>query len=115
MDIVLFLFLFVFTLFLFIIGFFNIFIKNDRDKFLFSLISGIFFFILMVQSLNIELITYDANTGTWVAYRIADHSLEFLVPMGVNFVMGSLSFINSIILLAPIWNKNFKKKDLKGF
>jgi hypothetical protein len=115
MDIVLYLFLFVFSLFLFIIGFFNIFLKRDNDKFLFSLISGIFFLILMIQSLNIELITYDSNLGTWVVYQMAANGYEYLFPMGISFIMSAISFINCFTLLPSIWNRNFKNSDLKGF
>lgn len=116
MEVQLFLFLFVFTLFLFVIGFFGVFIRQPADRAMFCVISGILFLILMIQSLNLEYIVYDPNIPDFVSYKYAQNGFEYLFPMGINFIMGSISLVNTFILLAPIWNRNIKNSDMpKGF
>lgn len=116
MDIVLYLFLFVATLFCFLIGMFGIFTNDAQIKFMFSGVSLVFFAILSIQSLNIELITYDANIPDWVVYRMAEHGYEFLVPMAISIILFLISFFNTWILASTLWNRNLRGVKIpKGF
>ncbi len=90
-------------------------VKNPQDKFLLFIVSGVFFLALMIQSFNIELIVYDTNTQEYISYRSAEHSLDYLLPMGICFLCSAFSLLSAFTNIVPIWNKNFKNSDLKGF
>ncbi len=90
-------------------------IRNPQDKFLLFIVSGVFFLALMIQSLNIEYILYDPNTLEFISYRLAEHGYEYIFLMGINFLASAFSLLSALINLVPIWNRNLRKGDLKGF
>lgn len=116
MEITTFLFAFIFVFFLWFVGLFNIFTRDDSIRFLFSVISGIFYLILLVQSLNLTQDTYDTNLGIWVTNSMSANGFEFWVFGGLCFILGAISLLNVFILGVPLWNRLFRKGDIpKGF
>ncbi len=83
----------------FIIFLISVFYKSDYQlQGVFAGISFIFFAILTIQSFNIEISYYDPNTQTFIYDRVANRSLEYLVPMGISLVLMIFSLLNVFII-----------------
>jgi len=83
----------------FIIFLISIFYKSDYQlQGVFAGISFIFFAMLAIQSLNIEVSYYDTNTGAFVYDRMQQNGYEFWVPLGICLVLMIFSLLNVFIL-----------------
>ena len=103
--------LFVVAFIIFLISIF--WTKDTQLQGIFAGISFIFFAILTIQSFNIESILYDPNTGDFIYYRVADHSLEYLVPMGICLVFMIFSLLNVFIIFSfKAWNRAIIQKPM---
>jgi len=98
----------------FIIFLISIFYKSDYQlQGIFAGISFIFFAILTIQSFNIEFILYDLDTSSFIYYRVADHSLEYLVPMGICLIFMIFSLLNVFIIFSfKAWNRAIIQKPM---
>jgi len=103
--------LFVISFIIFLISIF--YTKDYQIQGIFAGISFIFFAILSIQSLNIEISYYDTNSGTFIYDRPANRNLEYLVPMGISLVLMIFSFLNVFIIFTyKAWNKNITQKPM---
>ncbi len=84
----------------FIIFLISIFYKSDYQlQGVMAGISFVFFAILSIQSLNIQVSYYDPNTNTFVYDRLQQSGgLEFFVPLGICLVLMIFSLLNVFIL-----------------
>lgn len=104
MEIASYSFFFVVVLFIFALARFVI--RDLQEKAMYYVVSSIFFFVLMILSLGVT-----DSSGT----PFAQNNFDYLVPLGFSFIMFVMSMFYFLIEIVPIWNRNFKKKDLKGF
>lgn len=72
------------------------------------LFSAIFFIALSILSFGIQLIVYDASTGTFVTYNEANFTLQTLLPFGISTIFAIISGLELILLIGIEWNKNLK-------
>jgi hypothetical protein len=90
--------------------------KDINMRTIFTVISGIMFLILVIQSFNIENRVYDSNTATWVSDTMATNGYEYMLPLGFNLIGALIMLINLFDLIPIFWNRNFKNGDVpKGF
>lgn len=85
--------------------YFGIFGKLENNlKALFAIIAMVLFAALAIQSLNIEIINLAVNptdtvNSTYVVYRIAEHSNEYMFWMALNLIMFVFSFLKAFIAI----------------
>jgi hypothetical protein len=108
----LFMFFFVLSFIMFLISIF--YTRDYQLQGIFAGISFVLFAILAIQSLNVENIVYDSSEQEFVVYRAAEHSLEYLVPMGASLVLMIFSLLNVFIIFTyKAWNMALNKKTMK--
>ena len=91
MELSLYKYLFALALIIFAIAF--LYSKNKDFQILFSIFSLVLFMALTMQSLNIEIITFDGTN--WQTQRITDYYL----PLGVSFIFTVINTLYSLLLL----------------
>ena len=107
-----FMFFFILSFIMFLISIF--YTRDYQLQGIFAGISFILFAILAIQSFNVENIVYDPTEQEFVVYRAADHSLEYLVPMGASLVLMVFSLLNVFIIFTyKAWNKSMLQKPMK--
>ena len=99
----------------FIIFLISVFYKKDYQlQGIFAGIAFIFFAILAIQSLNIEITVYDATDQEFKYSRSADRNLEYLVPIGFSLILMVFSLLNVFIIYTHrAWTKAITDKPMK--
>jgi hypothetical protein len=96
-----------------LVGIANVLRTSNDDRYLFSLIGGIFMIVLGVASLNIGYHYIDIN-GDPAFHTLAQDGGEYLLYVFVAIIFGLVSLLYSFIKVYPYFTRLGKGKDVNA-
>jgi len=108
-------FIFTFLTLLFFCGTSSIFKINGNDKYMFTVMAGVFFFVLAIGSLGLGKYYTDIN-GVLQFHSFAQDGNEYLIYVFMAVLMGLAALLYSFVGLYSYYKNLGKKiKTPKGF
>lgn len=108
-------FIFTFLTFLFLCGTSSIFRINGNDKYLFTVMSGIFFLVLAIGAMGLGKYYVDAG-GVLQFHAFASDGYEYLIYVFMAVIMGVAALLYSFVGLYTYYKNTVKGvKTPKGF